>query len=171
MIAFQSPHIIACVLDCGSPLPLSHCPWEAIAPEPLRPLRVLQSVFIGVHAPVPRSLGEGGWLKNNFAKRTHPSVASVPSCSKFALCISPSSITRQALPAYASQCQPPLPPPPSRINPNQTLPRLPRSTWFHVACRQINFRTNQKPTEADQKMKSTLDLSCEGRRSWASSET
>jgi hypothetical protein len=52
MIVFQSSHIIACILpvlrsriaeggDCGSPLPLSYCSREAIAPEPLRPVKAL----------------------------------------------------------------------------------------------------------------------------------
>jgi hypothetical protein len=33
---------------------------------------------------------------------------------------------------------------------------------LHARVRQINSRAKQKPTEAGQKMKSTIDLSCEG---------
>jgi hypothetical protein len=87
----------------------------------------------------------------------------------------------QSLPAFASLCQPLLPHHPARINPNQGGQA--QSRWVKVSQGRssvlaargagvnqpkypnqppVGQKTNQKQTEANQKMKLALDSSCEG---------
>jgi hypothetical protein len=89
------------------------------------------------------------------ASKTHCCVSF---CSNLRQPKSPSPC--QPTPANASQSSPPTPaaPQPKSRDASQLMPLLSLFSPVQTPRRQINTKTDQKPTEADQKMKSTLDL-------------